>query len=42
MNWMILVGIGAVAGVIGTLTIEHGWGWVIGKFNAAKSDLPKV
>lgn len=30
MDWTILV-IGIVIGAIGVLTIEHGWGWVLGK-----------
>ena len=25
------------AGAIGALTIEHGWGWILAKFNAVKA-----
>lgn len=31
MGWLIL---GIAIGVVGTLTLEHGWGWVLAKYHA--------
>lgn len=33
----LLIGVGI--GVVGTLVIQHGWGWVLAKYNNAKSKL---
>lgn len=31
MFWFV---IGVIVGALGTLTLEHGWGWVLAKYHA--------